>query len=233
MGGGAEGSPRLTDLPSGPGRGQEGTKQPAELRACGPVYADGAFKLCGMSVKLGKRNPRMTPTRFNAAKSMRIGLLGIVIGCGAVVVSVVLLSDGLLTGRLGTPPPATVTGQEQLHQLDQLGPYLSAVQASVDQLVSMLTTVQLSLFVLAGVALGKVFSGDRRLSTAETVISALFLIFALASFTLGYAARMQMAELIELATASFASARATVVHQAMFVTLVRCRCGMHVGHPGC
>lgn len=155
----------------------------------------------------------------SGAKSAGKWLFAVLCGCAIVLIAVVLLSNALFTGKPGARPPARVTDLEQLHQLDQLGSYLSAALASVDQLVSMLTTVQLSLFVLVGVGRGKALRGDRRPSVAEIVAGVFFVIFAFASLTLGYAARMQMAKLIELATASFDSVRETVVSQAISVTL--------------
>lgn len=139
-------------------------------------------------------------------------------GCAAVLIGVSLLSNTVFTGKLGSPP-FTETSPERLHQFDQLGEYLTAALASVDQLVSMLTTVQLSLFVLAGVGLRKALDGTRRPSTAQTAAGSLFLIFAFSSLTLGYAARMQMARLVWVATDSFDSVRETLVHQAIFVIL--------------
>jgi hypothetical protein len=145
-------------------------------------------------------------------------LTSVIVGCFAVLIGVSLLSNMIFTGKLGSPP-FTETNPERLHQFDQLGEYLSATLASVDQLVSMLTTAQLSLFVLAGVGLRKALDGTRRLSAPQIAAGGLFLIFAFSSLTLGYAARMQMARLVWLATDSFDSVRETLVHQAIFVIL--------------
>jgi hypothetical protein len=154
-------------------------------------------------------------TRNGAA---RWRLTSIIVGCFAVLIGVSLLSNMLLTGNLGSPP-FTETNPERLHQFDQLGEYLTAALASVDQLVSMLTTVQLSLFVLLGVGLRKALDGTQKLSPPQIAVGGIFLIFAFSSLTLGYAARMQMARLIWLATDNFDSVRETLVHQAIFVIL--------------
>jgi hypothetical protein len=145
-------------------------------------------------------------------------IASIIVGCFAVLTGVALLSNMFLTGNLESPP-FTETDPERLHQFDQLGKYLTAGLASVDQLVSMLTTVQLSLFVLLGVGLRKALDGTQRLTTPQIAVGGIFLIFAFSSPTLGYAARMQMARLIWLATDSFDSVRETLVHQAIFVIL--------------
>ncbi len=154
-------------------------------------------------------------TRSSAA---RWRLIGILVGCASVLIGVSLLSNMVFTGKLGSPP-FTETNPERLHQFDQLGEYLTAALASVNQLVSMLTTVQLSLFVLAGVGLRKALDGTRRPSAAQAAAGSLFLIFAFSSLTLGYAARMQMARLVWVATDCFDSVRETLVHQAIFVIL--------------
>lgn len=135
-----------------------------------------------------------------------------------VLIGVSILTNIAFTGKPGSPPFAE-TNPERLHQLDQLGEYLTTALASVDQLVSMLTTVQLSLFVLAGVGLRKTLDGSRRPSAAQIVAGSIFLIFAFSSLTLGYAARMQMARLVWVATDSFDSVRETIVHQAILVIL--------------
>jgi hypothetical protein len=145
-------------------------------------------------------------------------LISILFGCAAVLIGISLLSNMLFTGKLGSPP-FTETNPERLHQFEQLGEYLTAALASVDQLVSMLTTVQLSLFVLAGVGSRKALDGTQRLSAAQIAGGSLFLIFAFSSLTLGYAARMQMARLVWVATDNFDSVRETVVHQAVCVIL--------------
>jgi hypothetical protein len=150
--------------------------------------------------------------------AVRWGAISVIVGCFTVLIGVSLLSNMFLTGNLGSPPFAE-TNLERLHQFDQMGEYLTAALGSVDQLVSMLTTVQLSLFVLVGVGFRKALDGTQRLSTPQIAIGAIFLIFAFNSLTLGYAARMQMARLIWLATDSFDSVRATLVHEAIFVIL--------------
>jgi hypothetical protein len=151
-------------------------------------------------------------------RAARLKLIGGLVACAIVLIAVSLVTNAAFTGKPGSPP-VSVTAPDRLRQFDQLGEYLTAALASVDQLVSMLTTVQLSLFVLVGVGLSKVLGGSQRPSAARIGTGSLFLIFAFGSLTLGYAARMQMARLVWVATDSFDSVRETIAHQAFFVIL--------------
>jgi hypothetical protein len=85
------------------------------------------------------KNPRIDSVemRLKARNSAaRWRLISIRVGCAAVLIGVSLLSNMVFTGKLGSPR-FTETNPERLHQLDQLGEYLTAALASVDQLVSM------------------------------------------------------------------------------------------------
>lgn len=138
--------------------------------------------------------------------------------CFVVLILVVLVVKSVFGGDFG-PSIASETKETKLHQLDQIGAYLSAILASVDQTVSLLTTVQLSLFVLVGFGLSKPLNGNPRPSKPQVLAGILFVILSFASLTLGYVARIQMVTLLELATADFGGVKSTMVNQAMFVTL--------------
>jgi hypothetical protein len=102
-------------------------------------------------------------------------------------------------------------------RLSQIGPYLSAGLASVDQAVSMLITVQLGLFVLVGFVLRGTLAADHRPTPAQSLAGCVFLVCAFASVTLGYAARMQALESVDLARPDFSAVEITVGRQAFFV----------------
>jgi hypothetical protein len=97
--------------------------------------------------------------------------------------------------------------------------YLDALLTSVDQLVSMLVTIQLSLFVLAGFSLNSQLRENRVPSAALVIFDGVFVITALMSLTLGYTARIQASTLIQWGVSEFESVRKTVVDESILVAL--------------
>ena len=76
-------------------------------------------------------------------------------------------------------------------KIEEYSHYLEALLTSVDQLVSMLMTIQLSLFVLAGFALNKRVGENNKASATLIGVGGLFMLTALMSLTLGYTARIK------------------------------------------
>ena len=72
-------------------------------------------------------------------RAARLKLIGGLVACAIVLIAVSLVTNAAFTGKPGSPP-VSVTAPDRLRQFDQLGEYLTAALASVDQLVSMLTT---------------------------------------------------------------------------------------------
>ena len=83
----------------------------------------------------------------------------------------------------------------------------------------MLTTVQISLFVLVGYVLREGFSPNHRPSGRQLLTGGAFLISAIASLTLGYAARMQMIKIIDQASLGLEGIETTIARQATFLVL--------------
>ena len=81
-------------------------------------------------------------------------------------------------------------------KIEKYSHYLEELLTSVDQVVSMLVTVQLSLFVLGGFALNKRLRETRSASATLIGFGGIFVLTALMSLTLGYTARLQAHTLI-------------------------------------
>jgi hypothetical protein len=131
-----------------------------------------------------------------------------------VMLLAVLWSNKGLVGSMSFVPQI-----DDPEKIDKYSHYLEALLTSVDQLVSMLVTVQLSLFVFAGFALNKRLRETRVASATLVILGGIFLLSALISLTLGYTARIQALTLIQLGTWRFESVQATLVHQSIFLVL--------------
>jgi hypothetical protein len=131
-----------------------------------------------------------------------------------VMLLAVFLSNQWLVGSI-----SFVARQDDPKKIEEYSHYLDALLTSVDQLVSMLVTVQLSLFVLAGFAVNKRLRETRIASPTLIVFGGIFVLTALMSLTLGYTARIQALTLIQLGTWHFESVQTTVVWQSILVVL--------------
>lgn len=120
---------------------------------------------------------------------------------------------------VGQSPEAFIPDLKSDERLDRIGEYLSAMVASADQAISMLVTLQLSLFVVVGFVLRDALTTGARPTLAQILLGVVFLGFAFASVTLGYAARMLALNLINHAHPEFSAVEATVVRQALLVTV--------------
>ena len=112
-----------------------------------------------------------------------------------------------------------VSPENDPEKVEKYSHYLEILLASVDQVVSMLVTVQLSLFVLGGFALNKRLGEAHIASGTLLGFGAIFLITAVMSLTLGYTARIQAHTLIQYGTWHFESVETTVVVQSILVVI--------------
>lgn len=123
----------------------------------------------------------------------------------AFVVGIVMLLAVLWSNKGLVGPMSFVPQIDDPEKIDKYSHYLEVLLTSVDQLVSMLVTVQLSLFVFAGFALNRRLRETRIASTTLIILGGIFLLTALMSLTLGYTARLQALTLIQLGTWRFES----------------------------
>ena len=132
---------------------------------------------------------------------------------------VVWLSSQFLVGQ----SPIFTSDTKSASQLEIISKNLPTVLASVDQAVSMLTTIQLSVFIVVGFVLKETLTTARRPTWEQTIAGTVFLCCAFASITLGYAARMQaigvVNGVVDQTYAEFAAVGSTVVHQAFLVVI--------------
>lgn len=112
-----------------------------------------------------------------------------------------------------------VTPENDPAKIEKYSHYLEELLTSVDQVVSMLVTVQLSLFVLGGFALNKRLRETRSASATLIGFGGIFVLTALMSLTLGYTARLQAHTLIQFGTWHFESVKTTVVWQSILVVI--------------
>jgi hypothetical protein len=126
----------------------------------------------------------------------------------------VYFSNAWLAGSI-----SFVAGENNPQKDEGYSRYLEMLLASMDQSVSMLTTVQLSLFVLAGFALNSGLRETRAPSATLIVFGGIFVLTALMSLTLGYTARIQALTLIQFGTSHLESVQRTVVSQSILVVL--------------
>ena len=103
----------------------------------------------------------------------------------AVVVAIVMLLAAFLSNMWLVGSIEFATREDDPKKIEEYSHYLVALLTSVDQLVSMLVTVQLSLFVLAGFALNKRLRKTRIASATLIVSGGIFVLTALMSLTLG------------------------------------------------
>ena len=137
----------------------------------------------------------------------------------AVVVAIVMLLAAFLSNMWLVGSIEFATREDDPKKIEEYSHYLVALLTSVDQLVSMLVTVQLSLFVLAGFALNKRLRKTRIASATLIVSGGIFVLTALMSLTLGYTARIQALTLVQYGTWHFESVKTTVVWQSILVVL--------------
>ncbi|HSK39363.1 MAG TPA: hypothetical protein VK943_06320 [Arenibaculum sp.] len=104
-------------------------------------------------------------------------------------------------------------------RLYDISSYLAVAAASADHLISMLMSVVIGLFVMVGFALRLSFSVDRHFSWLQIFAYSAFLVCAFFAMVLGYAARIQMFELINTANTDFSNVQITMGRQAFFVSL--------------
>lgn len=134
-----------------------------------------------------------------------------------VAIAMVLLvfsTNRWLSGSISFAPR-----QDDPKKIEEYSHYLEALLTSVDQLVSMLVTIQLSLFVLAGFALNKRLGEKVKASATLIGFGGCFMLAALISLTLGYSARIQALALMQFGTWQFDSVQTTVVWQSTFVVI--------------
>jgi hypothetical protein len=98
-----------------------------------------------------------------------------------VMVLAVYSSNRWLAGSI-----SFVAREDDPKKIEEYSHYLELLLTSVDQLVAMLVTVQLSLFVLAGFALNKRLGETRSASAMIIGLGGIFVLTALMSLTLGY-----------------------------------------------
>jgi hypothetical protein len=107
--------------------------------------------------------------------------------------------------------------------LETISKLLEAGIASVDQAVSMLTAVQLSVFILVGFVLRGALTTAQRPTLEQMIAGAVFLVCSFASLTLGYGARIQSIGIVNSVIgktySGFGAVQTTVVHQAFFVVV--------------
>ena len=131
---------------------------------------------------------------------------------------VVWLTSQFLVGPSETFTPAA----KSTSQLDT-SKILATGLASVDQAVSMLTAVQLSVFIVVGFVLRETLTTAQRPTLEQIIAGAVFLGCAFASITLGYGARIQAIGVVDGAVdqtyAGFGAVETTVVRQALFVVV--------------
>jgi hypothetical protein len=154
-----------------------------------------------------------TPTPSSRGRlrgSVKYGLLVLV------ALALVTLTNRFLIGQ---SHDAFIKALKSDQRLYQVASYLNAGLTSVDQTVSMLITVQLSLFVLVGFVFREPLAKGHRLTRPQTLGSCIFLAAALVSITLGYAARMQVLRFVDLAYPEFSAVETTVTNQALFVAI--------------
>ena len=132
---------------------------------------------------------------------------------------VVWVTSQFLVGPSETFTPATKSAS----QLDT-SKILATGLASVDQAVSMLTAVQLSVFIVVGFVLREKLTTGQRPTLEQIMAGAVFLGCAFASITLGYGARIQAIGVVDGAVdqtyAGFGAVETTVVRQALFVVVL-------------
>jgi hypothetical protein len=109
----------------------------------------------------------------------------------AFVVAIVMLLAVLWSNKGLVGSMSFVPQIDDPEKIDKYSHYLEALLTSVDQLVSMLVTVQLSLFVFAGFALNRRLREARIASITLIILGGIFLLTALISLTLGYTTRIQ------------------------------------------
>lgn len=96
--------------------------------------------------------------------------------------------------------------------------YLGAAASAVDQTITMLSTIQLSAFILVGFAVKKIWSTD----IPKFVVFGSGFVFvgsAFLSLSLGYAARMQILEIMNEPHFGLKAIEVTISRQALFVVL--------------
>jgi hypothetical protein len=137
----------------------------------------------------------------------------------AIVVALAMLLAVFLTNKYLVGSISFVARQDDPKQIEEYIHYLEALLTSIDQLVSMLVTIQLSLFVLAGFALNKRLRETHVASVTLISLGSIFMLTALMSLTLGYTARIQALTLIQFGTWHFESVQTTVIWQSILLVL--------------
>jgi hypothetical protein len=139
-------------------------------------------------------------------------LVGLIVLCVApILFFAVYVANTFLPGSISSAPHG------QPEEIEKYIHYLDSLLTSVDQLVSMLVTIQLSLFIIAGFALNSEVRGVKRPSIFIIVVGGIFVITALMSLTLGYTARIQAATLVQWGKTDFQSVRETAVNESKCV----------------
>jgi hypothetical protein len=152
--------------------------------------------------------------RGGPIRCSRSGLLQLVAAV-ILLLAIWLVARYLPGHRQLVSPPTVPTG----HLLRHYGAYMGAAVSAVDEAVSMLTTLQIALFVVVGYVLrGEVFAqdGPRRVPLAAGI---LFLATAVASLTLGYAARVQMIDILDQASLGLGGIETTIARQALLLAI--------------
>ena len=143
----------------------------------------------------------------------QIFILLVALGAAIVITLAVFSSNWWVAGSI----PAFVKGENDPEKIDKYSHYLDTLVTAMDQLVSMLVTVQLSLFVLAGFALNNQLRKIGCPSATLMGFGGIFVLTALMSLTLGYTARIQTLTLIQSGAWHLESAQTTVVSESILV----------------
>lgn len=133
---------------------------------------------------------------------------------------VVWLTIQFLVGPSEVFIPTATTASRSIETISK---FMEAGVSSVDQAVSMLTAVQLSVFIVVGFVLRETLTTARRPTPEQIIAAAVFLCCAFASLSLGYGARIQAIGIVNNALdgnySGFGAVQTTVVHQAFFVVV--------------
>lgn len=138
-------------------------------------------------------------------------LTGIVLICLLAIPAAVYSANVYLAGSI---PSALHRNPEDIEKNVH---YLEALLTSTDQLVSMLVTIQISIFVIAGFALNTQVRESKLPSNTTIIFGGLFVIAALMSLTLGYTARIQASALIQWGELNFESVRKSATNELICV----------------
>jgi hypothetical protein len=137
----------------------------------------------------------------------------------AILVAIVMVLAVFSTNRWLAGSISFVAREDDPKKIEEYSHYLETLLTSLDQLLSMLVTVQLSLFVLAGFALNKRLRETRTASATLVAFGGIFVLTAVMSLTLGYTARIQALTLIQFGTWHFESVQTTVRDLSSLATL--------------